>query len=126
VIALELAESRFYHIDTALCALPGGEVMYFLGAFMASARAKIRDRVAPSHRIELTVEDACRLSANAVAIEKHSCGLTLQSIPTRENSGAWLSSAGESAALISAKRWCGFLPDPPTGRAISHDVPRRQ
>ena len=43
--------------------------MYFPGAFMASARAKIRDRVAPSHRIELTVEDACRLSANAVAIE---------------------------------------------------------
>src|SRR6266516_7752030 len=69
VIALELAESRFYHIDTALCALPGGEVMYFPGAFMASARANIRDRVAPSHRIELTVEDACRLSANAVAIE---------------------------------------------------------
>ena len=69
VISLELAESRFYHIDTALCALPGGEVMYFPGALTASARVKIRDRVAPSHRIELTVEDACRLSANAVAIE---------------------------------------------------------
>ena len=43
-------------------------MVYFPDAFTASGRAKIRDRV-DSHRIELTVEDACRLSANAVAIE---------------------------------------------------------
>ena len=31
VIALELADPRFYHMDTALSALPGGEVMYRAG-----------------------------------------------------------------------------------------------
>src|SRR5215831_12038674 len=35
VMALELADARFYHIDTALAPLPGGEVMYLPSAFTA-------------------------------------------------------------------------------------------
>ena len=35
VCALELADQRFYHMDTALCPLPGGEVMYVPEAFTA-------------------------------------------------------------------------------------------
>ena len=68
VIALELADPRFYHIDTALCPLPGGELLYFPSAFTAAGRTKIRDQLAPSHRIEVTLEDARGLSANAVAV----------------------------------------------------------
>src|SRR5262249_35409428 len=45
VAALELADARFYHMDTALSALPGGEVMYVPGAFTPSARAEICERV---------------------------------------------------------------------------------
>ena len=69
VIPLELVDPRFYHLDTALSALPRGELMYFPGAFTAAARAAILKRVDPADRIELTAEDACRLSANAVLLD---------------------------------------------------------
>jgi arginine dihydrolase len=68
VTALELADGRFYHMDTALSALPGGEVMYLPDAFTAAGRATIRDRVAPQQRIEIGIEDGCRLAANAVCL----------------------------------------------------------
>ena len=52
VIALELADPRFYHMDTALSALPGGEVMYLPDAFTAAGRDAIRDagRAGAAHR----------------------------------------------------------------------------
>ena len=68
VLALELADERFYHMDTALSPLPGGEVMYLPTAFTASGRAAISDRVAPHERIAIGIEDACRLAANAVCL----------------------------------------------------------
>jgi N-dimethylarginine dimethylaminohydrolase len=68
VVTLELADPRFYHMDTALAPLPGGEVMYLPSAFTAAGRAAIRERVAPYDRIEIAMEDACRLAANAVAL----------------------------------------------------------
>jgi N-dimethylarginine dimethylaminohydrolase len=67
-VALELADPRFYHMDTALSALSKGDVMYFPGAFTATGLAEIRARVAPNLRIELAEEDACRLAANAVCL----------------------------------------------------------
>jgi len=68
VIALELADPRFYHMDTALSPLPGGEVMYFPGAFTADGNATVCARVAPDMRIDIAEEDACRLAANAVCL----------------------------------------------------------
>jgi N-dimethylarginine dimethylaminohydrolase len=68
VVALELADPSFYHMDTALCPLPHGEVMYFPGAFTAAGLATIRARVAPKKRIAIELEDAVKLAANAVAI----------------------------------------------------------
>jgi N-dimethylarginine dimethylaminohydrolase len=68
VAALELADARFYHMDTALSALPGGEVMYLPEAFTAAGRGEIRDRVAAPQRIELGIEDGCRLAANTVCL----------------------------------------------------------
>ena len=68
VVTLELADPRFYHMDTALAPLPGGEVMYLPTAFTAAARGVIRARVAPHERIEIAMEDGCRLAANAVAL----------------------------------------------------------
>jgi N-dimethylarginine dimethylaminohydrolase len=69
VVALELADARFYHIDTAFSSLPGGETMYVPGAFTAAGLTAIRERVSPALRIELAEEDAVRLAANAVAID---------------------------------------------------------
>jgi N-dimethylarginine dimethylaminohydrolase len=44
VTALELADPRFYHMDTALCPLPRGEVMYVPAAFTPEGLATIRSR----------------------------------------------------------------------------------
>src|SRR5262249_42690577 len=70
VVALEMADERFYHIDTALSPLPGGEVMYLPSAFTADGTAAIRERVAPQARIEIAIEDGCRLAANAVGLDR--------------------------------------------------------
>ena len=67
-IALELADPRFYHLDTALCPLSRGEVMFVPAAFMPEGLARIHARVAPAQRIEVPMEDACRLAANAVCV----------------------------------------------------------
>jgi N-dimethylarginine dimethylaminohydrolase len=68
VVALKLADARFYHMDTALCPLPGGEVMYLPFAFTPAGRTAIRERVAPHQRIEIGPEDGVRLAANAVCL----------------------------------------------------------
>jgi N-dimethylarginine dimethylaminohydrolase len=40
-VALELVDPRFYHVDTALCALPNGEVMYVPEAFSLARRQSV-------------------------------------------------------------------------------------
>lgn len=69
VVALELADPRFYHMDTALCPLTRGEVMYFPGGFTRDGLAEIRERVQPDLRLEISAEDASVLAANAVCLE---------------------------------------------------------
>ena len=68
VVALELADERFYHMDTALCPLDGGEVMYLPSAFTRAGRAEIRARVATQDRIELGAQDGSRFAANTVCL----------------------------------------------------------
>jgi len=65
-VALELADPRFYHMDTAIAPLSGGEVMYIPGAFTAEGRAAIEARVAPEQRMPVAEEDAVLLACNAV------------------------------------------------------------
>jgi N-dimethylarginine dimethylaminohydrolase len=68
VTPLELADPRFYHMDTALSPLPRGEVMYVPEAFTAAGLATIRSRVPRSKRIEVGLADAEKLAANAVCL----------------------------------------------------------
>ena len=68
VAALELADPRFYHMDTALCPLTNGEVIYVPSAFTPAGRAVIAERIAADQRIELSADDARKLAANAVCI----------------------------------------------------------
>ena len=83
VVALELANPRFYHMDTALCPLSRGEVMFVPEAFTKKGRATIYDHVNACQRIVVDVEDACQLAANAVRIGDtlvmSSCGDRLRS-----------------------------------------------
>ena len=68
VVSLELIDPRFYHMDTALSALPRGEIMYVPGAFTAEGRAAIAARVPASQRIEIAEDDAVQLCANAICL----------------------------------------------------------
>ncbi len=67
-VPLELVDPRFYHLDTALCPLTRSEVMFVPEAFTSQGRALIHERVAPALRIEVPMEDACQLAANAVCV----------------------------------------------------------
>jgi N-dimethylarginine dimethylaminohydrolase len=81
-VPLELGDPSFYHLDTALCPLPCGGVIYHPGAFTAGALALIEQRVAPSDRIALGPDDAALFAANAVCfgrvIVMSSCSAALR------------------------------------------------
>ncbi len=66
--ALELVNPRFYHLDTCLCVLPRGEVLFYPPAFSAEGLGSIRSIVPPGKLIEATDEDAARFCVNAVAL----------------------------------------------------------
>lgn len=66
-VALELADPRFYHLDTAFCPLPFGEIIYYPAAFTDAARRAIENRVPPSRQILLGEEDAAKFAANSIA-----------------------------------------------------------
>jgi N-dimethylarginine dimethylaminohydrolase len=65
-LALPLSEASYYHLDTALCALPCGAVIYYPGAFTPQALDVIHAHVVPGDRIALDANDAARFAANAV------------------------------------------------------------
>jgi len=67
-VALELADPRFYHMDTALCPLSGGEVLYVPFAFTAGGLGEIHARIPAEQRIAIGSEDAALLAANAVCL----------------------------------------------------------
>jgi N-dimethylarginine dimethylaminohydrolase len=67
-VALELADPRFYHMDTALCPLSGGELLHVPGAFTAAGLAELHARVEPHLRVAVDAADAAQLAANAVCL----------------------------------------------------------
>jgi N-dimethylarginine dimethylaminohydrolase len=69
-LSLGLTDPNFYHLDTAFCALPSGDVLYYPGAFSPAALELIHDRVVPTQRIALSRADAVRFAANAVCVDR--------------------------------------------------------
>lgn len=69
-IPLALADPSFYHLDTAFCALPCGDILYYPGAFDAPALEAIHELVPPTRRIVLDRADAARFAANAVIFDR--------------------------------------------------------
>ena len=50
-VALELADPNFYHLDTAFCALPTGDIIYYPGAFVPEALGAMgAGRASAAHR----------------------------------------------------------------------------
>jgi N-dimethylarginine dimethylaminohydrolase len=66
VIPLELVNPHYYHMDTALVPMQGGEVLYYPGAFSAEGRKIIEERVGKDMLIAAPEEDAARLAVNCV------------------------------------------------------------
>jgi len=65
---LQLVDPRFYHLDTCLCLLPGGEALFYPPAFSADSCARLRERIGPALLIEASNEDAHHLAVNAVCL----------------------------------------------------------
>ncbi len=68
VVALELVNPHFYHMDTALCPLSGGEILVVEAAFSPADLARIRDMVGSHNMIPVPPDSAARLAANAVCL----------------------------------------------------------
>ena len=68
VVALELRNARYYHLDTCFCPLSGGYLLYYPAAFSDLALAAIAARVPIDRRIAVNAEDAARFACNAVNI----------------------------------------------------------
>ena len=69
VVSLRLVDSRFYHLDTALCVLDASTAMYYPGAFDDAGRAALASLF--DELIEAKDEDAEVLGLNAVSDGRH-------------------------------------------------------
>ena len=68
IVALELVDERFYHLDTCFCPLEDGVLLYYPAAFSAASVAAIEARVPPKKRIVCGDDDAIAFACNAVNI----------------------------------------------------------
>ncbi|MEJ2228656.1 MAG: arginine deiminase-related protein [Alphaproteobacteria bacterium] len=68
VVALLLATEHYYHLDTCFKALPGGEILYFPGAFAERSAKLIVDMVASELLIAVTAEEAASFCLNIVEL----------------------------------------------------------
>lgn len=71
VIQMKLIDPRFYHLDTCMCPLTGGYMMYYPGAFAPESLDILRARVPADKRIAVSELDAVRFACNAVDLEGH-------------------------------------------------------
>ncbi|MFO0698759.1 MAG: arginine deiminase-related protein [Nitrospira sp.] len=71
IIPLELVDGRFYHLDTCLCPLSGGELLYFPAAFDAYGQQALAARIPAQRRLVVPEQEALRFACNAVCVEKH-------------------------------------------------------
>jgi N-dimethylarginine dimethylaminohydrolase len=69
VVPLRLVDSRFYHLDTALCVLDETTAMYYPAAFDDAGRAALASLF--GELIEAKDEDAEVLGLNAVSDGRH-------------------------------------------------------
>ncbi|WP_114394301.1 dimethylarginine dimethylaminohydrolase family protein [Oleisolibacter albus] len=70
VVPLELVDARFYHMDTCLNPLAGGEVMWVPCAFSAQGQGQLREIVGTDRLIEVPMEDAAKLACNSVNLDR--------------------------------------------------------
>jgi len=67
-VSLELVDPRFYHLDTCLCVLSGGEILYYPPAFSKQSRETLQGLVDKDLLIEAGALDAEHLAVNSVCL----------------------------------------------------------
>ena len=67
-ISVELADDRFYHLDTCFCPLPDGGAIWYPGAFDVYGRRAIRHHL--NGLIAVAPEEALHFACNAVVLAK--------------------------------------------------------
>jgi N-dimethylarginine dimethylaminohydrolase len=65
---LRLVDDRYYHLDTCLCVLENGYLMYHPAAFDAVSNERIAARVPVEKRIVVDAADAAGFACNAVNV----------------------------------------------------------
>jgi len=68
VLALELAEPHFYHIDVCICPLEDGSLIYYPGAFDEYGLRVIEANVPEDKRLLVTLAEARLFACNAVNV----------------------------------------------------------
>lgn len=69
VVTLRLVDPRFYHLDTALCVLAPGQIMYHPAAFTPDSQAVLRHRYPDA--VTVGAEDALAFGLNAASDGSH-------------------------------------------------------
>ncbi|ANB16640.1 dimethylarginine dimethylaminohydrolase family protein [Dokdonella koreensis] len=67
-VPLRLVDPRYYHLDTCLCPLAGGWLLYYPAAFDAGSRAAIEARVPADRRLAVEEADAQAFACNAITL----------------------------------------------------------
>lgn len=68
VLSLRLMDERFYHLDTCLCPLNDGTLLYYPPAFDFHSNRLIESRVSPEKRLAVGEADALAFACNAVNV----------------------------------------------------------
>ena len=71
ILSIRLVDERFYHIDTCMCPLTGGYLLYHPPAFDEQSRAEIERRVPKEKRIAVSALNAGHFACNAVNVGEH-------------------------------------------------------
>jgi len=71
VVALRLVDERFYHLDTCLCPLGEGHLLYYPSAFDEPSQRIIERLVPPEKRLPVSDRDAFSFACNAVSVGKN-------------------------------------------------------
>ena len=71
VVSLRLIDQRYYHLDTCLCPLEDGWLLYYPPAFDAYSNHVIEQRVPANRRIAVKEPDAMHFVCNAVNANRH-------------------------------------------------------
>ena len=70
-VSLRLTDPRFYHLDTCLCPLDGGWLLYYPEAFDKQSQEKIRALLPREKLLEVEEVDALDFACNAVNLGRH-------------------------------------------------------